>query len=175
MDDATAAVRGAERTGPVNSSGTKNTIRATRMTAPVSRSFTWITDSGGENQEAKRSAAGLSACWLVYPKPLQRRPDRIHRAADDDAVAGLCLGARQLAACGYRGGELDGSSRGRNSLRELRRRQAARTGQRTHDPVIHELRQRGADTGGVLIGKHADHGDGPSLAARAHLRQRPLA
>jgi len=32
--------RGAERTGPVNSSGTNNTTRATRIIAPVNRSFT---------------------------------------------------------------------------------------------------------------------------------------
>jgi hypothetical protein len=40
MDDATACDCVAEPTGPVNSSGTNNTIRATRMIAPVSRSFT---------------------------------------------------------------------------------------------------------------------------------------
>lgn len=34
------AAAGAGRAGPVNSSGTNSTIRATRMIAPVSRSFT---------------------------------------------------------------------------------------------------------------------------------------
>lgn len=110
MDDATAAERGAERTGPVNSSGTNNTIRATRMIAPVSRSFTWTTNNGGKTREAKRSAAGLGACSLVYPKPLQRRPDGVYRAADDDAIAGPGLAARQFAALDHGRGELDRGS-----------------------------------------------------------------
>lgn len=65
MDDATAGTLGAERTGPVSNSGTNNTISATRTIAPVSRSFTWTTHHGGENEEAKRSAAEQSAWHLL--------------------------------------------------------------------------------------------------------------
>ena len=119
MDDATAAARGAERTGPVNNSGTNNTIRATIMIAPVSRSFTWTTHDAGETEEAKHSAAESSARPLVYPKPLQRRTDGVHRAAHDDAVTGLRLAASELAAFGHGPGKLEGSTRGHKSRRKL--------------------------------------------------------
>ena len=44
-------------TGPVSSSGTNNTISATRMIAPVSRSFTLSTDDGGEMREIQHADA----------------------------------------------------------------------------------------------------------------------
>jgi hypothetical protein len=39
---------GAERDGPLSSSGTNNTISTTRMIAPVSRSFTSLSNIGAE-------------------------------------------------------------------------------------------------------------------------------
>jgi hypothetical protein len=49
-DGATAAAcgAGAVREGPLSSSGTNNTISTTRMIAPVSRSFTRLSNMGTE-------------------------------------------------------------------------------------------------------------------------------
>src|SRR5215469_11685755 len=115
-----ATVRGAERTGPDNSSGTNNTIRATRMIAPVSRSFTLTTHHGGETAHCKRAAGRAravlatrrAAVCLVYPKPLQCRAHGVHRAAHDDTITGLRCGRCQLAP-GLDGGSELGAVRGR--------------------------------------------------------------
>ena len=61
------------RIGPVSSSGTNNTIRATRMIAPVSRSFTLSTHDGGKCAKAKRGGR-RAGCGLVYPKPPSAGP-----------------------------------------------------------------------------------------------------
>jgi hypothetical protein len=45
---AAACGAGADREGPLSSSGTNNTISATRMIAPVSRSFTRLSKMGAE-------------------------------------------------------------------------------------------------------------------------------
>src|SRR5690242_21439121 len=47
-DGAAAWDAGAGRDGPLSSSGTNNTIRTTRMIAPVSRSFTRLSNMGAE-------------------------------------------------------------------------------------------------------------------------------
>src|SRR5712675_1457971 len=105
-----ALARGAERIGPVNSSGTSKTIRATRMIAPVSRSFTLAIHSlraacACSLQALRAAGAARGRLCLVYPKPLQRRSHGVHRAAHDDAIAGLRAGARQLTARFDRVGE----------------------------------------------------------------------
>ena len=49
---AAACGAGADREGPLSSSGTNNTISTTRMIAPVSRSFTRLSTMGAELLEA---------------------------------------------------------------------------------------------------------------------------
>src|SRR5579863_2609972 len=112
--DAAASGCGADRIGPVSSAGTSNTIRATRMIAPVSRSFT----------------------QSVYPKPLERRAHRMHRTAHDDAIAGTAERARLFTARCHARRERHGARRDRQPPREFFGAAAAQSGQRAHDPAV---------------------------------------
>ena len=126
-DDAATAARGAGRIGPVNNSGTNNTIRATRMIAPVSRSFTLTTQDGGETEKAKRAgrrteqvAVAHRAAWpLVYPKPLECRSDGEEGTAHDDSIAAVRGGPREFQSCHHRCRELEGVRRQRQPRGEL--------------------------------------------------------
>jgi len=95
-DGAAAWDAGAGLDGPLSSSGTNNTIRTTRMIAPVSRSFTRLSNMGTESIQSMSPRDGTAAppagpqgarARSVYPKPLQHRPHRIKRSKDEDAVA----------------------------------------------------------------------------------------
>jgi hypothetical protein len=120
-DGAAACDAGAGLDGPLSSSGTNNTIRTTRMIAPVSRSFTRLSNMGMESIQSMSLRDGTAAppagpqearARSVYPKPLQRRSHGIKRSEDQDAVALPGTLAGYFAAC------LDG---GRESY--FRRRQ----------------------------------------------------
>ena len=73
--------------GPDSSSGTNNTIRMTRMIAPVSLSFTRNSTVGTEPASIKH---------LVYAKPLQGRTHGVHRAEDNDSITGNRRSASNL-------------------------------------------------------------------------------
>src|SRR5256885_2844699 len=159
--------------GPVNSSGTNSTVRATRMIAPVSRSFTLSYPQWGRGPRTP-SAADAAQQWplakggrvsLVYPKPLQRRPHGVHGTAHHHPISGARRGARPLTARGDRVRECHLARRAPEALRQLRRAAAARTGQRAHDPVVDEGAERRPDRRGVLVRQHADDGEGASRSA----------
>src|SRR5579863_8605573 len=150
-------VRGADLTGPRNSSGTSSTISATRMMAPVNRSFTRPPTIGAKPRKASTADAARGTPQAaqqkrpaLYPKPLERRAHRVERAAHEHPVPGARLGARPFASAGYRVGELHGRAWLPQALRELRSAAAARAGQRAHDPVIDDARECRGDRGGVL-------------------------
>jgi hypothetical protein len=117
---AAACGTGADREGPLSSSGTNNTISTTRMIAPVSRSFTRLSKMGAEplqstvgfavgrterapGREGRTGNAPRASLrhTSVYPKPLQRRPHRIERTEDDDAIPRLRGRTGDFAACRY--------------------------------------------------------------------------
>jgi len=75
--------------GPDNSSGTNNTIKTTRMIAPVSRSFT--------RNSVARSFRDRSS--LVYAKPLQCRTDRVDGPEHEHAVTRHSDALRSGAPC----------------------------------------------------------------------------
>jgi len=86
---------GAGLDGPLSSSGTNNTIRTTRMIAPVSRSFTRLSNMGTEPFQSTSVRDGTAPppagpqgarIGSVYPKPLQHRPHGVKRSEDEDAI-----------------------------------------------------------------------------------------
>jgi hypothetical protein len=100
--------------GPDNSSGTNNTIKTTRMIAPVSRSFTRCSTVGTKPLQSSGHHSDNPPVWargvqyarrLVYAKPSQCRADGVDRAEDDDPVTRNCRRARDLATCLDRGGQ----------------------------------------------------------------------
>lgn len=111
-DSAAAWDAGAGLDGPLSSSGTNNTIRTTRMIAPVSRSFTRLSNMGTESFQStsvyERTAAPPAGplgarIGSVYPKPLQHRPHGVKRSENEDTVALPGALAGHFATC------LDGS------------------------------------------------------------------
>jgi hypothetical protein len=93
---AVLAGAGADRPlGPDKNSGTNNTIRTTRMIAPVSRSFTRTSKMGMNPPQCKRRAVREPVtrqvlCHSVYAKPLQCRPHRVDGAKDQHPVTRNC-------------------------------------------------------------------------------------
>lgn len=77
-----------ERTGPVSNSGTNRTMSATRIIAPVSRSFTEPLTLGREIANSRS----------VYPKPLQRRADSLDGTEHQHPIRRSRRGTRCLAA-----------------------------------------------------------------------------
>jgi hypothetical protein len=77
--------------GPDNSSGTNNTIRTTRMIAPVSRSFTRSSTVGTKTLQSSRRRLS------VYAKPVQCRTHRVDRAEDHNSVTRRCGRPRDFA------------------------------------------------------------------------------
>jgi hypothetical protein len=117
--------------GPDNSSGTNNTIRMTRMIAPVSRSFTRsstmgtkpLQSSGRQSEPPVRHMCRT----LVYAKPLQCRTYGIDRAEDNNSVTGHCSRPRDFATLLDGRCERDLVGRQAKPLCQIRCRAAART------------------------------------------------
>jgi hypothetical protein len=59
-EETAACGAGADREGPLSSSGTNNTISTTRMIAPVSRSFTRLSKIGSEPVQSSATAFSIS-------------------------------------------------------------------------------------------------------------------
>ena len=60
VEETAACETGADREGPLSSSGTNNTISTTRMIAPVSRSFTRLSKIGSEPVQSSATAFSIS-------------------------------------------------------------------------------------------------------------------
>src|ERR1700745_2277345 len=130
---------------------------------------------GAKTEKPSAADVHAGAARSVYPKPLQRRADRMHRAAHHDAVAGLRLSARQLAPRIDRGGELEARSVRHESRRQPRCAHATRSRQGTHDPVVDDGCEDGPDRRRILVREYAHHAERASLAGPARLRQGALA